>query len=104
MAVSYQHFMNLTAPFVLAGVIALGSWVNKIEERQYQQKTEYATKVELAATAGRMEQMLSQFVRTYERLRDEDRESFGDAIRRIENRQLETGRKINEIAMSTKGM
>jgi hypothetical protein len=98
---SFQSISNLLSPFILAAIIALGSWVNKIEERQYQQKTEYATKLELAATAGRMEHMLSQFVRTYEQFRKEDRESFGDAMKRIENRQLDLGRRLSDLSAAT---
>lgn len=99
MSMTYQSVINMLSPFVLASVVALGGWISKIEDRQYQQKDQYATKVELANTAIRMEQTLAQFVKTYELLRDEDREAFGAAMSRIEARQLETSRKINDIAV-----
>ena len=98
---TYQAFIQILTPFILAAILALGGWVNKLEERQYEQKDTYATKLELAATAGRMEHMLTQFVRTYEKLRAEDRESFGDAMKRIENRQLDLGRRLTELSTAT---
>ena len=98
---TYQAIIQVLTPFILAAILALGGWVNKLEERQYAQKDTYATKMELAATAGRMEQMLTEFVRTYEKLRAEDRDSFGDAMTRIENRQLDLGRGLTELSKAT---
>lgn len=100
MAVTTEKVLTFASPFILAALLALGGWVDRIEQRQYDQINSMASKAELKETSQQLNDTLNLFIRSYEKQRAEDRESFGQAINRIERRQLESSNKIDQLMVS----
>ncbi len=94
---NWEKVASLLSPFILASIVGLGSWVNRIEERQYAQMTLMASKIELKETQNQLNDTLRSFIQMYDKQRSEDREAFRVAIGRIEARQVSTGRKVDEL-------
>lgn len=100
MAITTEKILTFASPFVLAALMALGAWVDRIEQRQYDQINTMASKAELQKTSQQLNDTLNLFIRSYEKQRAEDRETFGEAINRIERRQLESSKKIDQLGVS----
>ena len=100
MAVTTEKVLTFVSPFVLAALLALGAWVDRIEQRQYDQINVMASKAELKETAQDLNDTLNLFIRSYEKQRAEDRDTFGQAVNRIERRQLEASNKIDQLMVS----
>ena len=100
MAITTERLLTFMSPFLLASLVGLGGWVNRIEQRQYEQINTMASKAELVAASAQLNETLNLFIHSYEKQRTEDRDTFGAAINRIERRQVDTSRKMDALVQS----
>ena len=100
MAIATEKIFTFMSPFLLASLVGLGSWVNRIEQRQYEQISTMASKAELVSASVQLNKTLNLFINAYEKQRAEDRDTFGAAISRIEASQLETSKKMDALTQS----
>jgi len=78
-------FANMLIPFILLALTALIAWVNKIDDRQYEQKGIYATKVELNTAVLKLSEVIDKRFDARELHDKERQENLQNWLLRIES-------------------
>lgn len=99
MKVPFEMFVSVMLTISVSCVGALFVKIDKVESSQYAMKEVFVTHSQLTMAVNDVNANLSEFIRNYEGLRREDRETFGHALGRIEKRQLENVTDIKRLSI-----